>query len=73
LTLASTTTAVDDGRGLLSAAVTAGIEGEEWDAEDQTLEEYLQDYADEYGWEDPSVIIHYADGTKGTVTKAVKK
>jgi hypothetical protein len=47
--------------------------GKEWDAKDQTLEEYLQDYADEYGWESPSVIIHYADGTKGTITKAVKK
>lgn len=40
---------------------------------DKTLEEHLQEYADEYGWESPSVIIHYADGTKGTITKAVKK
>jgi hypothetical protein len=40
---------------------------------DDTLVEHLQKYADEYGWEDPSIIIHYLDGTKGTITRAVKK
>jgi len=48
-------------------------EGKELDCEDQTLVEYLQEYADDYGWENPSVIIHYADDTKGTITKVVKK
>lgn len=51
-------------------------EGEELDEghlKGRTLEEYLQEYADAYGWEDPSIIIHYLDGTKGTITKSVKK
>lgn len=48
-------------------------EGEELDTEGQPMLEHLQGYADEYGWENPSIIIHYADGTKGTITKAVKK
>lgn len=48
-------------------------EGEELEWGDQTLEEHLQEYADDYGWESPSVIIHYLDGTKGTITRAVKK
>lgn len=48
-------------------------EGKELDTGGQTLVEHLQEYADNYGWKDPSVIIHYADGTKGTITRAVKK
>lgn len=43
------------------------------DTKGEPMLEYLQNYADTYGWESPSVIIHYADGTKGTITRAVKK
>ena len=43
------------------------------DIKSQTITEYLQEYADEYGWESPSVIIHYADGTKGTIVRMAKK
>lgn len=34
----------------------------------KTIDEYLQDLADQYGWEDPDIIVHYADGTKKTFT-----
>jgi hypothetical protein len=40
---------------------------------DQTLEEYLQEYPDEWGWKNTSIIIHYLDGTKGIIVRAVKK
>jgi hypothetical protein len=36
--------------------------------EGKTLDEYLQWMADQYGWEDPDIIVHYADGTKKTFT-----
>jgi hypothetical protein len=62
----------DDGRDC-SCCGDRWYNGSELDTENQTLVEYLQEYADEYGWESPSVIIHYADGTKGTITKAARK
>jgi hypothetical protein len=45
-----------------------GHEVTERDLEGKTLEEYLQDYATEWGWEDPDIILHYADGSKKTFT-----
>ena len=48
-------------------------EGSELDVEGGPMLEHLQEYADEYGWESPSVIIHYADGTKGTIVRMAKK
>lgn len=39
----------------------------------KTLDEYLQGEADEYGWEDPDIIVHYADGTKKTFTGRDRK
>jgi len=62
---------VDEGRDCRCCG-DRWYEGQELDCEDQTLVEHLQEYADDYGWENPSVIIHYADGTKGTITRAVK-
>jgi len=32
------------------------------------MDTYLQNLADEYGWEDPDIIVHYLDGTKKTFT-----
>lgn len=46
----------------------SGSELDEGDLQGKTLDEYLQDMADEYGWEDPDIIVHYADGTKKTFT-----
>jgi hypothetical protein len=63
---------VDSGRDC-SCCGDRWYEGGELDTEGQPMLEHLQGYADEYGWENPSIIIHYADGTKGTITKAVKK
>jgi len=63
---------VDQGRDC-SCCGDRWYEGSKLHYEDQTLVEYLQEYADDYGWENPSVIIHYADGTKGTITSIIKK
>lgn len=38
------------------------------DLEGKTLEECLQGLADRWGWEDPDIILHYADGSKKTFT-----
>jgi hypothetical protein len=45
-----------------------GEELKDKDLQGYTLDEYLQDLADKYGWEDPDIIVHYADGTKKTFT-----
>jgi len=45
-----------------------GHELTELDLEGKTLDEYLQGMADEYGWKDPDIIVHYADGSKKTFT-----
>lgn len=47
-------------------------EGKELDVEGGPMLEYLQEYADKYGWESPSVIIHYADRTKGAIVRMAK-
>jgi hypothetical protein len=41
--------------------------------EGKTLEGYLQGMADQYGWEDPDIILHYAGGTKKTFTGKNRK
>ena len=47
---------------------------EELDKNREELDEYLQDLANEYGWTDPDIIVHYADGSKKTVnSQRVKK
>lgn len=46
-----------------------GSEVTERDLDGKTLDEYLQCYADEYGWEDPDIIVHYGDGTRKTFTR----
>jgi hypothetical protein len=34
----------------------------------RSVDEYLQFMADEYGWCDPDIIVHYKDGSKKTFT-----
>jgi hypothetical protein len=63
---------VDEGRDCRCCG-DRWYEGRKLDTEGEPMLEWLQKDADDYSWENPSVIIHYADGTKGTITRAVKK
>ena len=62
----------DDGRDC-DCCGDRWYDGEELDTKGDPMLEVLQKYADEWGCESPSIIIHYADGTKGTIERKVNK
>lgn len=47
-------------------------EGEELNGNQEEVEEYLKKLAAEYGWVDPDIIVHYANGDKKTFTRVKK-
>ena len=38
----------------------------------ENLDEFLQEVATKWGWKNPDIILHYADGTKKTFDKGAK-